>query len=369
MLKKILLTVVVFSFSVVGLLTSGCRGPEIISVDIDAYMQELVSEGNFNGNILVVKNGETLYENSFGFADASKTTRLTKDYRFGLGSIYKEFPAVAIMQLQEKGLLSVDDKIDKYISGLPAWSSDVSIKNLLQYTSGLPKLAWENYGEEDKILTEKKIERDLLNTEKLNFNPGDNYLYTNYSPMLLSAIVEKITRQTFHDYATQNLFLPFSINNTEFHAILPFLDRNLMAIPFDQTYVEDTTEVKSANKTYSEVSSKVVISGALFYFTAQDLYQWIDKLHAHEIINLESFKLLSEKAAFPGNIQAPLGFVTWENSKVVEHGHHGENGNYEAVFRRFYDRNDAITIIIQSNQKQQNSIEISEEVKRLLMFN
>ena len=369
MLKKILLKIAVLSFSAVGILAAGCGVSEISSVDIDSYMQELVSEGNFNGNILVVKNGETLYENSFGFADASKTTRLTKDYRFGLGSIYKEFPAVAIMQLREKGRLNLDDKIDKYISGLPTWASDVSIKNLLQYTSGLPKLAWENYSEEDKILTDRKIERDLLNIEKLNFNPGDNYLYTNYSPMLLSAIVEKITRQTFHNYVTQNLFLPFSINNAKFHAILPFLDRNLMAIPFDQAYVEDTTEVKNANETYGEDSSKVVISGALFYFTAQDLYQWIDKLHAYEIINLESFKLLSEKADFSGNIQAPLGFITWENNKVVEHGHHGENGNYEAIFRRFYDGNDVVTIIIQSNQKRQNMFEISDEIKSILQFN
>ena len=86
MLKKVLLKIAVFSFSAVGLLATGCGGSEISSVDIESYMQELVSEGNFNGNVLVVKNGEILYENSFGFADASKTTQLTKDYRFGLGS-------------------------------------------------------------------------------------------------------------------------------------------------------------------------------------------------------------------------------------------------------------------------------------------
>ncbi len=64
---------------------------------IDAYMQELAQKGKFNGNVLVVKNGKTIYENSFGFSDGSKTTKLTNAYRFDLGSVYKEFPAVAIM--------------------------------------------------------------------------------------------------------------------------------------------------------------------------------------------------------------------------------------------------------------------------------
>jgi len=81
---------------------------------IDSYLQEKAQQGKFNGNVLVVKNGETVYENSFGFSDGSKSTKLTNQYRFDLGSVYKEFPAVSIMQLQEKGLLNTDDKIDVY---------------------------------------------------------------------------------------------------------------------------------------------------------------------------------------------------------------------------------------------------------------
>ena len=352
-------------FLLIPITLTGCQS----HTSIDSYMQELVSEGSFNGNILVVKNGETLYENSFGFVDASQTAPLTKDYRFGLGSIYKEFPAVAIMQLQEKGLLNVDDKIDNYLIDLPAWASQVSIKNLLQYTSGLPKISWEKYIGKDEVITDKKIENDLLNIEELNFEPGEDYLYTNYSPMLLSVIVEKITKQTFRDYVTQNLFIPFSINNTEFHTIVPFLDRNLMAIPFDQAYVEDSTKLEIANGSYAQDSSKVSISGALFYFTAQDLYQWIDSLHTYKIINPESFKFLSENADFFGNIQAPLGFINWENNKIVEHGHHGENGNYEAIVRRYYKGNEVLTIIVQSNQKRQNMFEISDEINSILKFN
>ena len=356
-------------FSILFLLTSitftGCQS----HIPIDSYMQELVSEGSFNGNILVIKNGETLYENSFGFVDTSKTTLLTKDYRFGLGSIYKEFPAVAIMQLQEKGLVNMDGKIDNYIQGLPRWASEVSIRNLLQYTSGLPKLEWEKYSGNDEVLTNEKIERDLLSIKNLDFEPGEDYLYTNYSPMLLSRIVEKITKQTFRDYVAQNLLIPFSINNTKFHTVVPFMDRHLMAIPFNQAYMEDTTKVEIMNGAYFENSSKIEVSGALLYFTAQDLYQWIDSLHAYKVINSESLKFLSERANFSGNVQAPLGYLEWENNKIIEHTHHGENGNYEVIARRYYTSDDVLTIIVQSNQKRQNMFEISDEIKSILQFN
>jgi len=344
---------------------TGCQS----HASIDSYMQELASEDSFNGNILVVRNREILYENSFGFADAARTVPLTKDYRFGLGSIYKEFPAVAIIQLQEKGLLNVDDKIDNYTQGLPGWASKVSIRHLMQYTSGLPKIEWGKYSGGEAIVTDEKIERDLLNIENLNFEPGEDYLYTNYSPMILAGIVENVAKQTFHDYATQNLFIPSSISNAKFHAVLPFVDRSLMAIPFNQNYVADATKLEIVNGGHLKGSSKIEVSGAFFYFTAQDLYQWIDSLHAYKVVDRESFRLLSENADFSGNIQAPLGSVEWQNDKVVEHTHHGENGNYEAIARRYYNGDDVLTIIIQSNRKRQNMFEISDEIKRILKFN
>lgn len=322
---------------------------------IDSYFKELVAEGDFNGNVLIVKNGETLYENSFGFADASKTVSLTKEYRFGLGSVYKEFPAVSIMQLQEKGLLNIEDKIDKYLKDLPSWASKISIKNLLQYTSGLPKVEWEKYLEKNEKITEEKIKQDLQNIEELNFEPGEDYLYTNHSPQLLSKIVERITKQTFTDYVTENLFIPFSLNTAVIPPGYPFADKNLMAIPFNEANEED--------------SWNVALPGVMFAFTANDLYQWMDNLHAYKIINQESIKFLSEEADFFGNIQAPLGFVEWKNNKIVEHSHHGESGNYECMVRRFNNDKDVLTIIVQANQKHENVIDISDDIKSILKFN
>ncbi|WP_276166503.1 serine hydrolase domain-containing protein [Zobellia alginiliquefaciens] len=322
---------------------------------IDSYMKELVADGDFNGNVLVVLNGEEVYQNSFGFSDGSKTVKLTKDFRFDLGSVYKEFPAVSIMQLQEKGLLNVEHKINKYLKDLPSWASTISIKNLLQYTSGLPEVEWDKYFEKNERITDEKIKEDLIDIEELEFEPGADYLYTNHSPMLLSQIVEKVTNQTFKVYVTQNLFIPFSLKDAVIHPEAPYLDKSLMAIPFNENYEED--------------SYKVTISGAIFSLTANDLYNWIENLHSYKIINQESIKFLSEEADFFGNIQSPLGSVEWTKNRIIEHSHHGSAGNYECIVRRFNNDKDVLTIIVQTNQKHENVGDISDEIKNILKFN
>lgn len=322
---------------------------------IDSYMKELAAEGKFNGNVLVVLNGEKAYENSFGFSDGSKTVKLTKEFRFDLGSVYKEFPAVSIMQLQEKGLLNVEDKINIYLKDLPSWASTISIKNLLQYTSGLPQVDWDKYFKINDRITDEKIKEDLLNIEELEFKPGTDYLYTNHSPMLLSQIVAQITNQTFKDYVTQNLFIPFSLKDAIIHPEAPYLDKNLMAIPFNEEYEED--------------SYQLTISGAIFSLTANDIYSWIENLHSYKILNQKSIQFLSEEADFMGNIQSPLGSVEWTNNNIIEHTHHGSSGNYECIVRRFNTGKDVLTIIVQTNQKHENVGDISDEIKNILKFN
>lgn len=322
---------------------------------IDSYLKGLAAEGKFNGNVLVVLNGEKVYENSFGFSDGSKTVQLTKDFRFDLGSVYKEFPAVAIMQLQEKGLLNVEDNINLYLKDLPSWAATISIKNLLQYTSGLPQVEWGKYFKINDRITDKKIKEDLLGIKELEFQPGTAYLYTNHSPMLLSQIVAQITNQPFTDYVTQNLFIPFSLKGAKIHPEVPYVDKSFMAIPFNEEYQEDPYQL--------------TISGAIFSLTANDIYSWVDNLHAYKIINEKSVQFLSEEADFMGNIQSPLGSVAWTKNSITEHTHHGSSGNYECIVRRFNNGTDVLTIIVQTNQKHENVGDISDEIKHILNFN
>ena len=121
---------------------------------IDSLMKVSYERGIFNGNVLVAKKNKIIYQAEFGYSDASKSKELNRNSIFNIGSIAKEFNAVAIMLLKEQGLLNLDDKISKFELQLPAWSNDVSVRHLLQYTSGLPRINWNSVKNDQDIYTD-----------------------------------------------------------------------------------------------------------------------------------------------------------------------------------------------------------------------
>ena len=224
----------------------------------------------------------------------------------------------------------------------------------MQYTSGLPKVSWGKYFGKGETITDQKIKNDLLALDELEFEPGSEYLYTNYSPILLGQIVAAIAKQPFSEYVKAHLFLPYGLKNAKIQPKVPYESNEFMAIPFDKDFRED--------------DYKVSVSGIIFSFTARDIEQWLTQLHEFKIITKASLQFLSEEADFMGNVQAPLGGVHWENGIVTEHQHHGETGNYECIVKRLDNGTDVLIIIVQANQKQQNMFDISDEIKSILKY-
>lgn len=320
---------------------------------IDSFLTNKYQNGKLNGNVLVVKNDKTLYEKSFGYTDGSKKTLLNKNYRFNLGSVYKEFPAVAILQLSEKNLLETDDKIKKHLPNLPEWSEQISIEHLLQYSSGLPTIKWDQYFGNNLSISDDDILSDLKKIKELEFKPGTDYLYTNYSPILLMKIVEKVSKQKFSNYAKEYLFTPLGLKDTVIKEQYPYKDKTLMAIPFNSKFEEDNYET--------------TISSILFSSTTKDMYRWFEQLDSFKIVSKQSLEFLSEEVKEGDNIQSPMGLGIWKDDKLIEHSHHGSSGNYECVVRRF--KQDDLTIVILTNQKHQNVYDLSNKISEIINKN
>ncbi|WP_400077825.1 serine hydrolase domain-containing protein [Winogradskyella sp. R77965] len=316
---------------------------------IDEYLEEQYINGKLNGNVLVVKNNEVLYENSFGIAHPQTKEKLTAAHRFNIGSIYKEFPGVAVMQLFEKGSLNLDNMVGDYLNDLPAWASLISIQQLFQYTSGLPKVPWENYTESNKPVTEELILNDLKRVEELSFEPGSDYLYSNYNPLLLTLIVEKVSMLSFEDYVHQYIFKSAKMIDSYFAKRTPYEDEKLPAVAFDENY-----------NPYPFIIHE---SKFLMSFTTKDLYQWLYHLHSYQLISKESLKFLSEREGS----QSPLGVLEWDDNMLEVHHHHGESGNYEAVIR--YYPEDDLYIVILKNQKFFNVIDMADEIHDIVTSN
>ncbi|MFK8162141.1 MAG: serine hydrolase domain-containing protein [Lewinella sp.] len=316
---------------------------------IEDLLKATYESGELNGNVLVVSKGKAIYEGSFGFADPEKETPLTPAHRFGFGSIYKEFPAVAIMQLKSAGKLSLDDSVDQYLLGLPAWSADVSIRQLLFYMGGLPNVDWNTFFAKGDVVTEATLWKELSTMEQLRSLPGTNYNYTNYSPFLLIKIIEAITAEPFEEYAKTHLFDPAGMNNINMPSGYPYPPgSSMMAIPFSE-------EGEADGYALSGIS-------LLYCATAQDLSGWVNALHKGEIIPLEDLQVLAPTAnPKDEDQQSPLGNCKMLEHEITEHIHHGSMGNYEALIHR--NNEEDLTIVLLTNQKHSNVHEIAEAIQ------
>lgn len=292
--------------------------------EIDSLMKNSDSIGIFNGNILVAKNNIVIYDASFGFEDVSKSTKLTKESRFHLGSITKEFSAVALMQLEEKGKLKLSDHISKFVPELPHWAKEVTIKDLLQYTSGIPNVDWK------KIKNDKDIYNGLMSVEKLNFKPGTDYDYNNNNIFLRQIIIERITGIPFKNYAENSIFNPLKMN---YSVMTPLDKEKYIAKGFKNDGIQDPQEIPITGGTYT---------------TTFDLLKWVENLHSKKIISKESLFELGQHFNIPES-QSALGNAKFKNKNLLEHMHHGRAGSFEAIL--FSDIKSKLTVILLTNKR------------------
>ena len=327
------------TFTVLLLLTNNLFAQTEQIKQIDSLMKWSNKIGVFNGNVIVSKNNKIIYNAAFGFTDATKTNKLTTDHRFNIGSITKEFSAVALMQLQEQGKLNLDDKVSKFIPELPKWANEVAIKNLLQYTSGIPNVNWKS------IKNDKDLFDGLMRIDTLDFKPGTDYDYNNNNIFLRQFIVERLTEMAFKMYAEKFIFKPCKMT---FAILTPFENEVNIARGFNNNLVPDKTDLP-------------ITGGA--YLTTIDLLKWANCLHNNRVIDKKSLYEIGQQFDLP-ETQSALGQAKFKNKNLVEHLHDGRAGNYEAIL--VSDIDEKLTIILLDNNYNGRVFEISDAIIAIL---
>ena len=315
---------------------------------VDNYFNNLHDTGYFNGNVLIAKGDSIIYQNSFGYSNSDKSDKLSSGYLFGLGSIYKEFPAVAIMRLVENGLLSINDSLSSYLKHLPAWSNKIQIKHLLNYSSGLPVVDWQSYFQSEKGVNQEIILGDLGNLKNLEAEPGNKYIYSNYNPLLLIKIIEEVAKTDFANYLKEEILLPNRITGIEIENKFPFESKNKFALPFDENFEKD-----DVNYQLTSICSSI-----------KGMFDWVNQLDDFRIISRESMKILSIKFKNEEELETPLGACNWKGENITSHEHHGSSGNYECLITNVKEKN--IFIALLTNQKNRNLFDIKRDLLKML---
>jgi CubicO group peptidase (beta-lactamase class C family) len=299
------------------LTASLCAGQP--SREIDSVLQIALRRGIFNGNALVVHRGQTVLNRSYGYARADKSRLLTPDYRFDIGSISKEFNGVGILWLKEKGKLSLDDPISRYLV-LPEWGNRVKIRHLIQYTSGIPESP--DYPDEAADLTW------LRNLKTLAFSPGEGYLYTHPNVFLQQKIIEKVSGMSYARFVETHFLKPLGMTHTGVD--LPIGD-SLVAEGFSNGFEPLRYETRSTGWVRP---------------TTADLLKWMEAIYRNRLISTESTQQLAEAYGFG---ESSLGTVRFENGAFVSHYHQGSNHGFEGMIYR-NAREDIVIILLTNNQ-------------------
>jgi len=293
---------------------------------LDKLIQTSHQRGLFNGNIMVVKNKQLVYQKSLGYSDASKTSKIDKNSMFALGSITKEFNSVAIMILKEKGLLKLSDNLSRFKFDLPSWSKEITIAHLLNYTSGLPRMNF-------RAIKNSQSDLELLRKIKsLEFNPGEGYLYSNNNVFLQIRIIEEISGMTYSDFLMKNIFKPLAMQNAR---VSPHSSEIAPMRAFNNSFVSDPL-----------YADNFPLKG-MVNLTVGDLKKWLLALHGGQVISKNSLKILFD--AYSANSQASLGQGFYKNNQLQVHTHHGSDLNWENYFH--YNLKDDLLVILMTNNK------------------
>jgi len=183
---------------------------------IDDLVNEYVLNGQFMGSVLVAENGEVILAKGYGLADAEKNIPNTPETKFGIGSITKQFTAMLVTQLVEKGKLRLDNTIADFLPDFPEdTGKKITVEMLLCHTSGLPfPEGIEKYyyaSTKDEYLQEFIKQ---LNEEGLRFAPGDGYGYSNAGYFILGLIIEKVTGKSYEEVLSEQILNPLGMSQT-----------------------------------------------------------------------------------------------------------------------------------------------------------
>lgn len=265
-------------------------------------------------SVLVARDGKVLFEKSIGFADIEKQIRATPATKFRIGSVTKQFTAVAILKLIEDGELRLEDTLDRFLPDFPR-GDEVTIHHLLSHTSGIP--SYTDAPEFMATVTEPTTEEDLIASfagKEFLFEPGSEFRYNNSGYFLLGHLVRKISGQPLARYWQEHFFTPLGMNDTSVHDPDAGLTNEAKGYSFQDG---KTTPALDWNMTRAGGAGAIVS-------TVQDLFRWNEAVFGGKVIGEDSLaRALTVNEQSQDSMRYGYGWTINEYRGLREVSHNG----------------------------------------------
>jgi CubicO group peptidase (beta-lactamase class C family) len=288
------------------------------AAEFDRTISSVLKAGEPGGVVLIAQKGRVIYKKAFGMANMELGVPMREEMVFNIGSMTKQFTAVAVLQLAEQGKLSLQDEVTKYLPDYTAGGQKITVENLLTHTAGIPASAPEAM---KRLQGEKRLVTldEIVATFKdrpLDFAAGTKWGYSNNGYMLLGKVIEKASGVTYPEYLEKNLFGPAGMAATHFGDDYKIV-RNRAA-----SYNYSRAESQFLNAANDKVET--AYSAGAIQSTAEDLFKWNQALLANRLITKESLEKARAEYRLPDGRGTNYGYGWFvgniQGSPIVEHG-------------------------------------------------
>ncbi|MEM5567000.1 serine hydrolase [Psychroserpens sp. AS72] len=287
---------------------------QTLEQQLDSYIGEQFKSNAPAMSILVAKDGKAIYSKAFGDANLELDIKAAPKHVFEIGSITKQFTAVAILMLEEQGKLSVNDEITKFIPDYPTQGKTITVHHLLNHTSGIKSYtnmpSFMELARTDMTPTELI---DKFKNEPMEFDPGTQFNYNNSGYILLGQIIEVVSGQTYADFIQTHIFDKVGMTNSYYGSMINLIPNR--ASGYSQT------ETGYRNADY--LSLTLPYAAGSIMSTTDDLLKWQNAINANTLIKKSTLEKAINGSTLSTGEAIPYGYG-WlkgdiNGSRTVEH--------------------------------------------------
>lgn len=325
---------------------------------IDSLLTQLFKDKNGpGGEFLVSKEGKIIYQKSFGKANLELDVNLSTENIFQIGSISKQFTAISILVLEEKGKLNVNDPIAKYIPDYPK-GDKITIHHLLTHTSGIKDFTkMKSLRDISQKEMTPKMMVDFFKNEPTDFDPGEKFDYNNSGYILLGYIIELVSGEKYEEFIQKNIFDKAGMTNSYYAS-----DRKII---LKRAYGYQKKENGYVNKT--QISFSVPFSSGALMSTVGDLLKWQNALNQNLILHPKTLEKAFTKHKLNNGQELTYGYgwhiIDVDGTQIRKHG--GSIFGFKAM--GVYIPSEDIYVIGLSNCDCNSPTQVTEEIALLTL--
>ncbi|MGH7493412.1 MAG: serine hydrolase domain-containing protein [bacterium] len=329
------------------------------SARVDKLFESYSGERTPGAAVMIIKKGQPILVKAYGWARLDEKIPVTPSTNFRLASVTKQFTAMCLMMLVERGELTYEMTLQGIFPDFPDYGRTITVLHLLNHTSGLIDY-------EDLIpdtATVQVLDRDVLafmkHQDSTYFAPGAEYRYSNTGYALLAMIVEKVAQKSFAQFLKENIFDPLGMANSVAyeHGVAAVANRALGYRAEQGEFILKDQSVTSA-----------VLGDGGIYSSVEDMYKWDQALDTDQLMKSETLQQALAPATLNNGTATDHGFG-WRLDEYRHHRrmhHTGSTSGFRNVIQRYLD--DDFTVVILTNRAEPEVAPLADKLTDLFLI-